>query len=413
MTVRSLAAGASGIEANQTMLDTIGNNIANVNTDGYKETTAEFSDLLNQQLSPASGAAPGLASTDPSAIGSGVSVSGINTDYGEGAITQTGVPTDVAISGPGFFVVDRAGQQSYTRAGNFHLDTNGTLATADGGVVQGWMSGQPTTGPTGPITINSGAMLAPKATTDVTLTGNLPAASTSPATMTVTTYNALGQAVPVALTFTPPTSPGGSWSLSGSSGTTTSLWATPPQITFGSDGQISGVTGGTQTASGSWQIPMTVNGQTINLDLPAANTIGAVTQFAASAPSIAFASQTGNPAGTIQSWSVGNDGTISAALSNGQTVDVGRLALATFTNPGGLVSNGNLGYQASPSSGQPFIVGPGSGAAGTLMGGALEQSNVNLAAQLTDLVTAQTSYQANTKVVGTTATVLQALVSMP
>ncbi|MDA8061021.1 MAG: flagellar hook protein FlgE [Actinomycetota bacterium] len=422
MTVRSLAAADSGIQAAQTQLDVIGNNIANVDTDGYKQTTAEFSDLLNQQLTPAGAPVPGLASTNPSAVGSGVAVSQIATNFGEGAIIQTGVPTDVAIEGNGFFVVSTAGQVSYTRAGNFHLDANGTLATADGGEVQGWMA-QPggainTTAPTTALSIDLGGTVAPVPTGTVALGGNIPAGSTSPVTTTFSAYDQLGNPVPVTLTFTPPTGGGTAWTLQGTvpkaGGGTTDLWATPPTVTFGANGQVSAVSGSTGSATTGFTLPVGTSptGVPLSFTFPPAGTSGAVTQIAGT-QTIAYSTQNGSPGGTLESWSVGPSGLITGTFSDGRSSSLGQIALAGFNNPGGLVSTGNLSYQASASSGQAQVGPAGTGTVGTLEGGALEQSNVNLAGELTDLVSAQTAYQADTKVVSTTDQVLQSLVNMP
>src|SRR5271163_1800736 len=130
----ALSAAASGISTMETEIDSIGNNVSNADTDGYQETDPEFQDLLTEQLTPASAASAELASTDPSTIGSGAEVAGMQTNFGQGAIVQTGVPTDVAIQGSGFFVVDQGGKNYYTRAGDFQLDVNGTLSTQDGGI---------------------------------------------------------------------------------------------------------------------------------------------------------------------------------------------------------------------------------------------------------------------------------------
>ena len=150
MSVRSLGAAASGIETMQTDLDTIGNDIANSETDGFKSGTAEFEDLLTEQLQPA-GAAVGntVASTNPTSIGAGDEVSAISTNFSEGPVTQTGVSTDVAIEGNGFLVVSQNGQTVYTRDGDLQIDSNGNLATASGGLVLGWAAGQPTTSASG------------------------------------------------------------------------------------------------------------------------------------------------------------------------------------------------------------------------------------------------------------------------
>lgn len=404
MTVRSLAAADSGIQAMQTMLDTLGNNIANVNTVGYKQTSTQFADLLNQQLAPAGAPAPGLASTNPSAIGSGVEVSGISTNFAEGALNQTGVPSDVAITGPGFFVVHQGAQQSFTRAGNFHLDANGVLATATGGEVQGWMAGTPTSAPTTAITIAQGQAVPPVVTSAMTLAGNLPAGSTSatPIPVTATLYDSLGNQVPLDLTFTP-TGTAGQWSVTGTvNGAAVNVGGSP--LTF-TNGQLPAA-GASLTITG---VPGIAGSVTANL---ASNGPNAVTQYAGS-QSIKSANQNGSASGTLESYSIGSNGAISGTFSNGNTTTLGQIAVANFANPAGLTSLGSLSYQPSPSSGNAVIGAPGTNGTGTVLGGALEQSNVNLASQLTDLVTAQTAYQADTKVVGTTATVLQSLVNMP
>src|SRR5208337_1208311 len=161
MPVISLAAADSGISTMQTDIDTIGNNVANADSDGYQEADVQFSDILTQQLSPGSGPATGLAGTNPSAVGSGSQVAAMATNFSQGAIVQTGVPTNAAIQGSGFFVVDQGGNTYYTRAGNFSLDETGTLSTATGGIVQGWAGTTATTGPTGPISIPSGLTISP------------------------------------------------------------------------------------------------------------------------------------------------------------------------------------------------------------------------------------------------------------
>jgi len=204
----ALSAAASGISTMETEIDSIGNNVSNADTDGYQETDPEFQDLLTEQMTPASAASAELASTNPSSIGSGAEVAGMQTNFGQGSIVQTGVPTDVAIQGSGFFVVNQGGKDVYTRSGDFQFDLNGTLSTQDGGIVQGWTGNSPTTGPTGAITIPSSLEIAPKETADVTLGGNIPAGGASFQT-TATMYDAQGNAVPLTLTYSrrePPTS---------------------------------------------------------------------------------------------------------------------------------------------------------------------------------------------------------------
>ncbi len=222
---RSILAAVSGINANQTYLNTIGNNIANVNTVGFKSASADFVDLLTQLVTGA--AAPGGpavgAGVNPMSIGSGVRIGAINTNFTQGSIEQTNVPTDVAIQGNGFLVVTQGGQTYYTRAGNLVLDGNGELATPTGGIVEGWQANSTgsivTNAPTSPISIPTGEVIAATATTEITMGGNLPAWSGSgtitPVTSTINAYDSLGNAVPTTLTFTPVSGVAGEWTLQG------------------------------------------------------------------------------------------------------------------------------------------------------------------------------------------------------
>ena len=418
MSVRSLGAAASGIDTMQTDLDTIGNDIANSETDGFKSGTAEFQDLLTEQLQPAGApAGSSLASTNPSAVGAGAEVSAIATDFSEGPVTQTGVSSDVAIEGNGFLVVSQNGQTFYTRDGDLQIDANGNLATQGGGLVLGWASGQPTTSPPGPLSIIVGSAEAPAETQNIDLGGNLPAGSTTPVNVTTTMYDALGNAVPVDLTFTP-TGAANTWSLQGTvPGAATTLWTTPQTVAFGANGQLSSINGapvGAGTTSLAIDTPpsnYTWTGATPEVDFPAAGSENAVTQFAAD-QTIAVTSQDGYAAGTLDSYSIGANGAITGTYSNGESQTLGTIALAQFANPQGLDDVGNGEYTPTAASGSAQLGEPGTNGLGSLQGGAVEGSNVDLATELTDLIEAQTAYQANTKVVDSTSTALQSLVEM-
>jgi len=417
MTVRSLSAADSGIATMQTELDTIGNNVANSSTDGYKETDVEFEDVLNEQLSPSGAATTTLASTDPTSIGAGSQVAGMQTNFSAGAATQTGVPTDAAIQGNGFFVVKQGNQTYFTRDGAFQQDVNGTLETASGATVQGWATGQPTTGPTTALTIPPGLEQAPQETANVTLGGNITSGGTT-FTTTGTVYDAQGNALPLVLTYTPAGTD--KWTVQASINGT-NLFASGITETFNSSGQLQSYSvdgGATTTVTGTSTISSTqampASGQwaetSIKFVLPAPNSTTAQTQYATT-QTAGITNQDGYAQGTLASWSIGSTGVITGTFSNGQSEALGTIALATFSNPGGLTNLGNLEFQTTAASGNAAIGTPGSGSAGTLLGGALEQSNVDLASQLTDLVEAQTNYEADTKVISTTQTVLQALVS--
>ena len=403
----------------QTEIDTIGNNVANADSDGYQEADVQFSDILTQQLTPGSGSATNLASTDPSSVGAGSQVAAMQTNFNQGAIVQTGVPTDAAIQGSGFFVVNQGGNTYYTRAGNFQLDVNGTLATAGGGIVQGWAGNSPTTGPTGPITIPSSMTLAPQETANVTMGGNIPSGGAA-FTTTASAYDAQGNVVPLTLTYTP-TATANQWTMQATVNGT-KLFNTGVTLTFDSTGQLESyaVDGGAATTvtdqaasiSTTGTLPTGFNWKetAIKFDFPAPNTSGAVTQYTTS-QTVGVATQDGYSPGNLQSWSIGQSGTITGTFTNGQSESLGTVALANFSNPGGLENMGGLQYQTTAASGQPQVGTPGSAGRGTLLGGALEQSNVDLANQLTSLIEAQTDYEADTKVVSSTETALQALVT--
>jgi flagellar hook protein FlgE len=431
---QALLAAVSGIDATQTYLDTIGNNIANVNTDGYKEQDVDFVDLLSEQIAGASApptTAGSGAGINPIAVGSGVRVGAISSNLAEGSLQQTDQPNDVAISGSGFLVAQQGGQQVYTRNGQLSTDANGNLDTPTGGLIQGWQAVNgviDTNAPIGAITVPTGQTIPANATTEITMGGNLPSWSgtgtATPITTTITAYDALGNSIPVTLTYTPVTGTADAWTVQGTvpgTGTTPQdLWTTPPTVTFNAaSGQIKTITGVTANSDGSFSLPVGTmptgytfpTGDTWDVKFLPPGTASAFTQFAGGSTAEAV-SENGAAAGTLTSYSINSNGMIVGSFSNGQTENIAQMALANFSNPGGLDSTGNLDYISTPNSGQPQIGAPGTGGRGSLIGGSLESSNVNLASQLTDLVVAQEAYQANTKVVNTDSTVTQSLVQM-
>ncbi|MDA8287947.1 MAG: flagellar hook-basal body complex protein, partial [Actinomycetota bacterium] len=261
MTQQSILSAVSGIQANQTYLDSIANNIANVNTNGYKSESVQFQDLLAQQLTGASAPTATAGGVDPIAIGSGVQIGTTQLNLNEGSLETTGQPTDVAINGSGYLVVNNNGQQLYTRDGALTQDANGNLVTASGALVQGWMANGSGTvnnsSPIGNLKIPTGESIGATPSTTFTIGGNLPAWSgsttaTPPSvTTTLNAYDALGNAIPVTMTFTGVAGSANTWqvdaTIPGPSGQTFDLFSgstTPPsasslpQIKFTSSGQI-------------------------------------------------------------------------------------------------------------------------------------------------------------------------------
>ena len=425
----SLSAAVSGINAEQTWLDAIANNLANSDTVGFKESDVQFSELLTQQVSGATAPVPpARGGVNPVVVGSGVSVAAITPRFTQGSITSTGVASDAAIQNNGFFVVNDGGQQVYTRDGEFNVDANGNLVTASGGLFQGWMATNGVVTPNGPttaLTIPTDQQTPARATSQIVLGGNLPSGATTPQQATVTAYDGQGNPVPITLTFSPSTTAANEWTISGTTtdpatGATENLTFTGgnPTITFGANGQVEDVNGAAVSATtptalafdapAGYQFPA---GATISLEVPPPNGAASMTQDAGN-DSAGAVSQNGFQAGTLESYSIGASGTITGSFSNGQTATIGQIALANFANETGLADQGGGYYAQSANSGAPQIGAPGSGSLGTLTGGAVEASNVNMASQLTSMVEAQTNYEANTKVVSTTDGVLQALVQM-
>ncbi|MGH9087959.1 MAG: flagellar hook protein FlgE, partial [Acidimicrobiales bacterium] len=378
---------------------------------------------------------------NPVAVGSGVRVSAVATQLSEGSLAVTGQATDVAITGSGYLVVESNGQQLYTRDGALTVDASGHLTTLSGGQVQGWQATANgivnNNAPIGPITIPKGETIPASPSTAVTMGGNLRAwngsTTATVGNTTINMYDSLGHAVKVTVSFTPVTGAPNEWSLTAQtkqptgkvqylfSTTPTNAPTTLPTVLFNSGtGQVTKVnplateTLTTQT-TGTIALSMMSKpkGYTFKtatpwtVDFPTPGSSGAVTQFAAN-KSIS-PSTDGYPSGSLESYSIGGSGVVTGSFSNGKTKAIGQIALAGFANASGLQDVGNGLMSTSPNSGQPQVGAPGSGTLGTLLGGQLEQSNVTMGTQLTDLITAQEAYQANTKVIASTQQVIQAL----
>jgi len=386
--LRSLYSGISGLRSHQTMLDVTGNNIANVNTTGFKSSAIRFQDTLSQMTQGAGAATPLQGGTNPAQVGLGVQVAGISTNFTQGSTQSTGKSTDMMISGDGFFVVTRGGETQYTRAGSFDFDSAGRLVTADGGVVQGWTAVNgvvPVSGGVGPVTLPLTSMAAAVQTTTATVNGNLPSDAAIGATFVrdVEVFDETGAARTITLTFEK-TAAG--WDVDGADGAVTATGA----LAF---------TNGVISAGGS----LTLNGIAIDL--------AGVTGFA-ELSTVSITNQNGREAGTLQSYSMSSDGTLIGSYSNGTTQPLARIALATFTNPGGLEKVGGSAYRASINSGEARYGTPGADGLGQLIGGALEMSNVDLSAEFTNLIVAQRGFQANARIITTSDEVLQELTNL-
>lgn len=407
--LRSLFSGISSLRSHQTMLDVTGNNIANANTTGFKASQTRFEDTLSQMLTAPGAPQAGNGGTNPAQVGLGVRVAGISTNFAPGAAQQTGRSLDMMIGGDGFFVVNQGGEQLYTRAGAFTLDGLGRVVTSSGAQVMGWAANAdgvvnpngPLTNLSLPVTTTMGA----RATSTVTFAGNLPSdgtvpnpAATPPVAGTsllrsIDVHSADGTATSLDVRFTlRSTAPAATWDVQVLDGDTQ----------FGAGSIAFDARGGLQNVT----VPrVTVEGTPIDLDM------SALTGFA-SLTTVEAASQDGQGAGVLQSFSMNADGTLMGSFSNGLKRAVGMVAVGSFANAEGLEKVGGSLLRASVNSGDVTVGAAGDGGRGALTGGALEMSNVDLSQEFTNLIIAQRGFQAGSRIITTSDELLQELVNL-
>jgi len=501
----------SGLDADSTALNTIANNLANMNTNGFKSQTTNFGDLFYQQVGS-------NGSGDEIQAGTGVQVASNSTDFSGGSIASTGVSTDAAINGAGFFVLDGGGgSQLYTQNGGFQLNSNGTLESSDGLAVMGYPATNGVVNTNGGLTdvnIPTGQVMQPSATTSFSMTQNLDSQSAIGSTTTgqVQVYDSLGNQYQATVAYTnqgnntwgysvslPNTLQGSSSVAAGvtsfnynfganggtlgtvDSGTNLTITGpkasgsatiTAPTVTQGETVAnyatavnaaitAAGITGTTVTSNPAGQLSITGTGistagsviqdpvasaaatgtltfdssgnlvspatdvsgitfsglsdgastMNLNFNLFGANGTGNISQTAA-ASSTTATSQNGFASGQYESFSISPTGVISSTYSNGQTQNVGQLALATVSNEQGLVDMGSTEYRATTASGNASVGVAGAGGRGTIEGSSLEASNVNISAEFSDLIVAQRAFEANSKAVTTFDTVTQETINM-
>ncbi|HUL15568.1 MAG TPA: flagellar hook protein FlgE [Terriglobales bacterium] len=402
----------SGLQANSDALSVTANNLANLNTIGYKAQRPLFEDLFYQQVGTS-------GDGNPEQIGVGASVQAIDSQFTQGSIQSTGVPTDVAIQGSGYFVLDNNGEQLYTRAGDFSISSDGHLLSKDGASVLGYPAVNGVVNPNatvGPLQIATGQTNPPNPTANVQLAMNLDSDTAVGGTFStsVAVYDSLGGSHILTYNFTKTAANNWTYSITipaadvGAAGNPVTI--NTGTLTFNGAGQLTApagnVTGVTAAALADG-----ANDLTFDWNLYDANGAGVVSQV--SGPSaVSTTSQDGYSSGTLVSYIISSDGTIQGTFSNGQTSALGQIALASFQNDQGLVRNGSNEFLASLASGQANIGAPGTGGRGTLSGGALEQSNVDIATQFAQLILQERGYQANAKAVTTFDEVTQTAINL-
>lgn len=411
--IRSMSSALSGLRNHQLMLDVVGNDIANVSTVGFKISSALFSDVLSQTLRGAGAPVGELGGTNPAQIGLGSQLVGTTQSFTQGALQRTGRSTDVAIQGDGFFVVRTPNEQLYTRAGSFTLDAAGNLTTPEGGFVLGWQANQQgginTNAAPAALRVPVGDLLPPVVTDRIELGGNLRATTDVEAgpSITVTIFDTQGIAVPVNMRFEKTAN--NEWELTATipgpnpGDDPIELFATVPALEFDPDGKL------IEPASGEITLPGTdLPGFGAGVDITIS--LAGITQYAGSSTVTAL-DQNGSMAGSLQSFTVSQDGVLMGAYSNGRTRAIGQLAMAVFANPEGLERVAGA-WRVSANSGLAQIGEAGAGGRGLLSTGTLEMSNVDLAEEFARLIVAQRGFQGNARVVSTADEVLQEVVNL-
>lgn len=460
--MRSLYSGVSGLQNHQTRMDVIGNNISNVNTTGFKRGRVNFQDMISQQVGGAAKPTEELGGVNPKDVGLGMTIATIEQVFTQGNLQSTGVSTDVAIQGNGFFILKDGEESFYTRNGQFGLDRDGTLVNpANGQRVQGWMARdlngeqivQTAATPTD-LVVPVGSKDPAKETANVRFACNLNkntpeilegASESDIAKGTWGTeqkiYDSFGNEHLLSVSFTKVPGVANSWQATVNVdadnadftqtriglGTTDGVQNTFI-VNFDNYGQLASVedsSGNISKQEGEivLQTSFTVpnanadeNGnpyrQTFNINL---GTIGSmkntITQSASKSTTKAY-SQDGYTLGYLDNFKIDSTGTVTGVYSNGTNRVLGQIALATFANDRGLEKAGNNTYAETNNSGQANIGESGVAGKGSLLAGALEMSNVDLSEQMTDMIVTQRGFQSNAKTIQTADTLLETVLSL-
>ena len=400
----------TGLKANTVALNTIGNNLANLNTVAFKGATTEFEDLFYQQLGE-SGSGNALQS------GLGTRVSGTVGDFSQGGLTTTNNATDMALNGDGFFVIQDHGQQQITRAGDFQLAKDGYLTTLDGASVMGFQSTDGVTVGTGgalaAIQLPIGSNQAASTTKNVGLRANLDSSAATGTTFasSVSVYDSLGNTHLASVKFTKTSNTTWDYDIELPAGDIT---GTPSNntgtLTFDSTGKL---TGPSSNVTGITFPGLTNSAADLSFNWSLYDGSGnGMISSSSSASATASTSQDGYASGTYQNFSIDSNGIISAKYSNGRSSVVGQLAIATVSDTQGLTRVGNNSFISSQASGLPSIGVAGSGGRGTVLGNSLEQSNVDIAGEFSRLIVAQRAFEANSKTVTAYDTLTQSAINM-
>ena len=416
--MRALFAAIGGLRNHITFMDVVANNIANVNTTGYKASRVTFKDMLSQTTAGASGPTANRGGTNPIQVGLGMTLGAIDVSHEQGALQATGKLTDFAIQGNGFFIVRDGARSFFTRDGAFDVSVSGELVSPSNGFkVMGWNASSSgvidTTTPITAVSIPFGQSSPAQPTTSATLIGNLDSRVTDASTVTATidVFDSLGNIHPVQLTFTK--NGANTWDVTATStsGEVSGVVVVPASIVFNASGAL--VTPDPTTTPPTPLVVTTTFNAGVQQTSPVVTNVDVtgVTQFAGeSILPVTF--NNGFSSGGLVSFSVGPGGDITGIFSNGVNRLIGQVAMAQFTNPGGLLRAGANNFEESANSGVAIIGTPGTGGRGTIGSGLLEGSATDLAREFTNVVIAQRGFQASSRIIATADEMLQDLVNL-
>lgn len=461
--MRSLYSGVSGLNNHQTKMDVLSNNIGNVNTHGFKKNRVTFQDLFYQKMSSASRPEePTRGGINPKQVGLGMAIASIDTIHNQGALQTTGSKTDLAITGDGFFMLSRGNENFYTRMGAFNIDANGNLVNpANGFQVMGYQATRDANGNSfidissrvAGIKIPVGDKIEARQTTEISYKSNLnkgtpiipPNASNNETlrgthTTSIEVIDSRGQKQLVELSFTK--------SVGADNVEVPNQWRVTTRVFEMVEGQrgleIEGVQAAVSgqdttndfllqfSADGRIQSLINPNNATeiigedgqaltvalnynvagsdpmnINLNLGTSGTINGITQFATPTSTTKAFAQNGTDMGYLTDFKIDNSGVITGSYSNGMKRDIARIALARFTNPSGLEKSGETNFTETTNSGRALVGAAGTEIYGSVQSGTLEMSNVDLATEFTEMITTQRGFQANSRSITTSDTMLE------
>jgi flagellar hook protein FlgE len=431
--MRSMFAGVSGLRNHQTRMDVIGNNIANVNTVGYKKGKVIFQDMLSQNIRGASSPQGGRGGTNPQQVGLGVTINTIDNVHTQGSSESTGKTTDMMVDGDGMFVVADGSNKFYTRAGNFDFDSSGTLINANGLKVQGWNADNSgaidTSQSVSNIGITKGVAIS-QPSSAVEFAGNLDA-TTAVATgavpypgevaLTANVFDSLGRSHTIYIYLK--NNGDNTWDIDDASddpaNPTNPGWATVATgtLTFNPDGTFSSasvirVTGTPTGVVGQPDAKNFADPVAAANDIPAiVFDFAKITQLAGDT-NVQMTYQDGATAGVLTGFVVDKTGVVTGQFSNGMSKQLAQVAIANFSNPDGLSKVGGNIYSVSNNSGAAQIGTAGTGGRGEITPGSLEMSNVDLSQEFTDMIITQRGFQANSRIITTSDEMLQELVNL-